>query len=596
MSSSSIPSGDSATIAVTSNGSAIPDEVQVHSVQVRQDINRVASATLEILDGNAADEGFSVSASDTFVPGASIAISLGYDGNNTQVFSGIVTKQSLEVNPNTGPLLHIECRDEAIKMTVGRKNTAYQNKTDSDLMSSIIQAAGLSADVTSTSAQLPEIVQYYVSDWDFVLSRAEVNSFVVSTVDGKVNVFSPTADTSSALTVTYGDDLFHANLEMNAVTQLSSVKSTAWDPKNQAVTSQSASNSLSGPGNISSSTLAKVVGLSDFELQSTANLSSDNLTQWSKGQMLKSELSKITGDIRFYGSSSVSIGKYLTIAGMGARFNGDHFISSIEHDYSEGTWFTTADVGLSANWFVQENHVMAPSAAGLLPGIEGLYNATVKQIDQDPDNAYRILVDLPLFNDQSNGVWARLTNFYSSSGFGAFFLPEIGDEVIVGFLNQDPRFPVILGSMYSENRKPYSELTPDSDNSKKAIVTQSELRIVFDDKDKILTITTPGNNVMVFSDQDKQISITDENSNSITMSSSGIDIKSPKTINIEATEQVNIKGNTGVNVQASSGDVSVKGMNISESADVAYSAKGSASAQVEASGTLTLKGAMVMIN
>lgn len=150
--------------------------------------------------------------------------------------------------------------------------------------------------------------------------------------------------------------------------------------------------------------------------------------------------------------------------------------------------------------------------------------------------------------------------------------------------------------MYSENRKPYSELTPDSDNSKKAIVTQSELRIVFDDKDKILTITTPGNNVMVFSDQDKQISITDENSNSITMSSSGIDIKSPKTINIEATEQVNIKGNTGVNVQASSGDVSVKGMNISESADVAYSAKGSASAQVEASGTLTLKGAMVMIN
>lgn len=596
MSTSSIPSSSVATAEITSNGSAIPDDVQVHSICVQQDINRVASATLEILDGNAAEESFTVSASDTFVPGAAIEINLGYDGNNSSVFSGIVTKQSLQVNPGVGPLLLVECRDKAIKMTVGRKNTAYQNKTDSDLLSSLISNAGLSADVSSTSAELPEIVQYYSSDWDFMLSRAEVNGMVVSTISGKVSVFSPTADTSSVLTVTYGENLYHVNLDLNAVTQIKEVKSSAWDPKNQELISATASNDVSGPGNLSSSKLADVVGLSDFELQTTAQVSNDNLTQWAKGQMLKSELSKIRGDIRFQGDAAITVGKYLTIEGMGARFDGDHFVSGIEHDFSEGNWFTTAEVGLSPNWFVQEHEVMAPSAAGLLPGIDGLFNATVKQIDQDPDNAYRILVTLPLFNDQSDGVWARLTNFYSSSGCGAFFLPEIGDEVIVGFLNQDPRFPVILGSMYSENRKPFSELTPDSENSKKAIVTKSELRVVFDDKDKILTITTPNSNVMVFSDQDEKITITDQNDNNITMSSSGIDVKSPKTINIQADEQVNIKGETGVNIQAASGDVTIKGMNVSAEADIGFSAKGSATAEVQASGELTIKGAMVMIN
>ena len=135
-------------------------------------------------------------------------------------------------------------------------------------------------------------------------------------------------------------------------------------------------------------------------------------------------------------------------------------------------------------------------------------------------------------------MWTRLANFYSSSGFGAFFLPEVGDEVIVGFLNEDPCYPVILGSLYSTNRKPYSLLDPNADNSHKAIVTKSEMRMVFNDKDKVLTITTPAGNIIELDNKNKQSKIQDENSNSMVMSSTGIAIKSPKTINIEAEQKV----------------------------------------------------------
>lgn len=588
--------GGVVTAEVQSNGSDIPDTYQVHSIKVHQSVNRISSATLEVLDGNPSDENFKVSAASTFVPGAEISISLGYDGTNTKVFVGIVTKQTIRVNPGVGPMLLIECRDKAIQMAIGRKSSAYQKKKDSDVISSLISSySGLSSDVTSTSVELPELVQYYTSDWDFMLSRAEVNSLVVSTINNKVSVFSPTASTSSVLTVTYGDNLYHFNAELNAVSQLSKVTASAWDPKSQALISESASNNLAGPGNLSSSKLAEVAGPDDFSLQTTAAVSNDNLTQWSKGQMLKSELSKIMGDVRFQGNAKVTVGSYITLDGLGDRFDGDHFVSSVEHDYSDGNWFTTTEIGLSPFWFVQEHEVEAPSAAGLLPGVEGLFNATVKQIDQDPDNAYRILIELPLFNDNGEGVWARLANFYSSSGFGAFFLPEIGDEVVVGFLNQDPRFPMILGSLYSENRKPYSELTPNAENSKKAIVTKSELRIVFDDENKILTLTTPAGNTVVLDDQNQQIEIKDQNSNSITMSSSGIDMKSPSNINIEADQNVTIKGGMGVTVQATQ-DVSIKGMNVKANADVQFSAQGSATAEVQGGAELTLKGAMVMIN
>lgn len=577
-------------------GSAIDDTIQVHAIHVEQSINRISTAMITILDGSPSKEKFPVSASDTFVPGNAVTIEAGYNNTNSVLFTGIITKQSVRVHNSTGPMLLIECKDEAIKMTVGRKSSAYSKKKDSDVISTLIGNSSLSSDVTATTVVIPELVQYYTTDWDFMLARAEVNSMIVSTLNGKVSVFDPTSDTSSVTTLTYGDNLYDINADLNSVSQLAQVKASAWDYQNQKLITAEASNSLAGPGNISSKTLSDVVGLSTFELQTTAAETTDELTSWAKAQMLKSELSKITGDLRMQGCTTITPGKYVTIDGVGARFDGDHFVSAARHDIIDGNWFTELNIGLDSNWFIQEHEVEAPPAAGLLPGIQGLFTGVVQKIDSDPDSEYRIQVEVALFNDNGEGLWARLSNFYSTSGQGVFFLPEVGDEVILGFLNEDPRYPVILGSLYSQKNKPYSDFTPNEKNSIKGIVSKSELRVMFDDENKVLTLITPNKNTIELSDKDKQISIKDENSNSIVMSSSGIEIKSPKDITISATQAVSVKGSTGVSVEASGGDVSVKGINVKEEASAQYSAKGGATAQVEGSATLTLKGGMVMIN
>ncbi len=588
--------GSVVTCSVLINGSPIPDTYQVHLIKVEQTINRISTATITLLDGSPSTENFAISASATFVPGNEVTIKAGYNSNNQIIFSGIVTKQSLKVENATGPLLEIECKDKAIKMTVGRKSSASSKTKDSDLISTLINAAGLESSVSATSTELPELVQYYVTDWDFMLARAEINSMVVSTLNGKVSVFNPTENTTSVLTLSYGGNLYSFSAELNSITQLAQVKASAWDYQTQALITAQASNNLAGPGNLSSKKLAEVIGLADYELQTTVAESNDALTTWAKAQMLKSELAKIVGDARFQGSSLVMPGNYVTLAGLGTRFDGDHFVSSVEHDISEGNWITEIKIGLSAIWFVQENEVQAPATAGLLPGISGLFNGTVKKIDADPDSEYRILVEVPLFNDKGAGLWARLSNFYSTNGQGVFFLPEVGDEVILGFLNQDPRYPIILGSVYSQKNKPWSTFQPNQKNSMKGIVSKSELRILFDDENKILTVVTPSKNTLVLDDKAQQIEIKDQNSNSIVMSSSGITIKSPKNISIEADQNVTIKGNTGVNIQSSGGDVSTKGININEAADMQFTAKGNTTAAVQGGVELTLKAAMVMIN
>ncbi|NQE46909.1 type IV secretion protein Rhs [Herbaspirillum rubrisubalbicans] len=588
--------GSVITYQVKANGAVIPDTCQILSIRVKQGINRISGATLVILDGDPAQEDFTVSASSTFVPGNTVSIAVGYDATNVIVFEGIVIKQALRVENEHGPVLEVECKDKAIQMTIGRKSCAWSKSKDSDAISALISQAGLSASVSATTTNIPELVQYYVSDWDFMLSRAEVNSMVVSTINNKVSVFDPTAQTSPVMTASYGSNLLAFHAELNALTQLAKVTATAWDYQTQKLINAEAGNNLAGPGNLSSKTLAGVAKLDNFTLQTSAAQSNDELTSWAKAQMLKSELSKITGTVRLQGTSLLLPGAYLTLKGLGARFDGDHFVSGVQHELVDGNWVTEASIGLSARWFHQDFQVEAPAAAGNLPGIQGLYNATVKQIDNDPDNEYRILVELALFNDKGTGLWARLSNFYSTSGQGVFFLPEVNDEVIVGFLNQDPRYPIILGSLYSQKNKPYQALTPNAKNSMKAIVSKSELRILFDDENKVLSLITPSNNTIVLDDKNKQISIQDEHANSIVMSASGIAIKSPKTISLEADQAVSIKGNTGVTVSSSGGDVATKGVNITETANMQYTAKGNMEAAVQGGVQLTLKAAMVMIN
>lgn len=585
------------TTTVKVEGTAIPGSYQIHMIEIDQTVNRISTATISVVDGSPVLESFAISASSTFVPGNKISIEAGYDNTNTVIFSGIITKQTIHTRLGGGPMLDIECKDPAVKMTVGRKSTAWSKTKDSDAISSLISNAGLTSKVSATTVQLPELVQYYVSDWDFMLARAEINSMLVSTINGTVNVFNPTADTSPALSVSFGDaNVLGFSAELNAVTQLGKVNASSWDYQNQALIQAQADNSLAGPGNISSKTLSQVLGLDSFELQTATAENKDSLTVWAKAQMLKSQLSKIMGKVRLQGTSDLTPGKYLGLAGLGARFNGNHFVSSVQHELSDGNWVTEVKIGMSPVWFVQEHDVQAPEAAGLLPGIGGVYNATVKKIDSDPDSEYRILVEVALFNDKGQGLWARLANFYSTNGQGVFFLPEVGDEVVLGFLNQDPRYPVILGSLYSQKNKPFSVFTPNEKNTMKGIVSKKELRILFNDEDTVLTLLTPKNNTIVLDDKQGQIEIKDQNSNSIIMSSSGIAIKSDKTISIEAAQNVSIKGTTGIASESSGGDVTTKGLNIQETAQMQYQAKGSMAATVDGGLSLTLKAAMVMIN
>jgi phage protein D len=94
---------------------------------------------------------------------------------------------------------------------------------------------------------------------------------------------------------------------MDARCQFDSVKAAAWDPQNQEVIeAESASTTLNKQGNLTSEELAKIIGLTDYRLQTTVALNSGGLKAWADAQQVKSALARIRGWIKIQNCITIS--------------------------------------------------------------------------------------------------------------------------------------------------------------------------------------------------------------------------------------------------------------------------------------------------
>lgn len=581
-------------VRILANGSELPQTVSLVSLTVRRAVNAIPSARLVIADGDMATGEFSVADSALLVPGTKIAVHLGYADSDALVYRGVVVRFGLKITGNNVSHLEIDCRDQAEKMALGRRDATHLDTTDSAMIEALVAAHGLAAKVDATTVTHRALVQHHCSDWDFMRSRAEANGRLVIVTDGEVSVKAPQTSAAPLLKVAYGESLMEFDADIDARTQWTAVDTVAWDPSTQAVTAaRAAPQDLGLQGNLQAAALAQVAGPDRLRLQTSARQDVAALTEWAKAQQTKAALARVRGRMRFQGSALAQVGGLIELEGVGARFNGKVFVGKLTHEVSDGNWTTEVEFGLSPQWPAEQADVIAPEAAGLLPGVRGLQIGVVTKLDADPAAEHRIQVRLPLMGDDAQPVWARLAALQASNGFGTFFVPEVGDEVLLGFLNGDPGHPVVLGSVHSSSHPPPYTLT--DENNTTAIVTRGRSKIEINDRDKVITINTPGANRLVFDDMNQSIQVSDQNGNTIRLGTDGIRLDSPKDIVIQAKGSLTIDA-VGPLSMTSKADASTQALNVRCEAQVGFTAKGSASAELSAAGQTTIQGAMVMIN
>lgn len=578
------------TCSVYCNGSKLKDEYALVSATVRLELNRIGKATLKFNAGNMDKQTFEESDADLFKPGNSIRLDAGDTDEENTLFDGLIIGLRIATGKDFRSYMVVECRDNAYPATQGRKNRIFEKKTDSDIIKETLSAYS-SVEVDSTSFQHPTLVQYYCSDWDFALSRADANGLFVFTDGKNIQVKKPQVNGSPVHTVTYGVDLTAFDLELSANNQFTQYEAVSWNPATQKAVKVSASSpSLNRQGDLQPKNMATSDGLL---LQTDAPTDEKALKQWVDSMALKAGLARYQGSCGFYGTAKVIPGCIIELKGLGKRFNGNLYVGSVTHTIKDNEWTTEAGAGVSPLNITDEADVVSPSASGFLPGMQGLHTAVVKKLDGDPLKAYRIQVELPWLNGQNKLLWARLSTMYATSAAGSFFLPEPGDEVVIGFMNEDPTHPIILGGVYGVKHRPPYEF--EAKNDTKAIVTREKMRVEFNEEKKVITVSTPGKNMVEISDDGKYIKLTDQHKNEIVMDNNGISLSSAKDISLKAKGDIKMDANMKISGTAKS-DISLDALNVKVQAKVGASVKGNATAELSASGQTVIKGAMVMIN
>ena len=198
------------------------------------------------------------------------------------------------------------------------------------------------------------------------------------------------------------------------------------------------------------------------------------------------------------------------------------------------------------------------------PGIvRGVSVAVVAQ-NKDPEGLGRVKVRFPWRENPDESHWARIAVPMAGSGRGTWFLPEVGDEVLVAFDAERVEHPYVIGCLWNGQDLP-PERNSDGRNDLRMIHSRSGHRIVFDDGAQgSIEIHLNDDARTVRLDPDG-IQVTDDSGNRITIGS--------------RTGAISIKSTTSISLESARIDI-----------------KADASMTLRATGTLTIQGALVMIN
>jgi uncharacterized protein involved in type VI secretion and phage assembly len=184
--------------------------------------------------------------------------------------------------------------------------------------------------------------------------------------------------------------------------------------------------------------------------------------------------------------------------------------------------------------------------------------------NQDPDKMHRVKVKFPWLADGQESWWARIASPMAGKGRGAYFLPEVDDEVLVAFEHGDVRFPCVVGSLWNGKDNPPTT-NDDGQNNIREIKSRSGHILRLDDKngsEKIEVIDKTGGNSLTISSSDNSITI--KCTGRMKLQANGIEIKSDSDIQIQAQSTMDVKASATMDIQADA--------------------------------TMTIKGAMVNIN
>lgn len=529
-----IPEYNVLQIEVHIDGSLTELHTYLKKVEIHYELNKIPAAKLRFIEANPdVGEGEQL-LEGTLEINKPIEIKINTNEGVKTLFKGVIYRLQKNADPNAGFEVKLECKDIASNLT--SKLDQVANEDFETKMDRFLQEVNITK---NNAVQLKSFGKEIVTKnpettpWDYIVGYMDSLGFMTNIREGEYNIYDSTEPTE---TITYtaknGTNVFEFEGKEEEI--VGNVELRYWQPKDQKVIA------------ITSPTEATNTAGSEIVEMGTTPYTKETVQQMAKARAAKHSLSSIKGKLKTYGNASAKCGEYLQTEKLNPSIDGKPLLISAEHHTIEnGSWHTEYNFGLeSSNSFVQNISASTSNNTeriGQTNTVQGLQIGIVTEIINDPENEFRIKVRIPSTSTENDeGVWARLASIQAGNEQGGFFIPNVEDEVILGCFNNNPDTPVILGKLYSSTNPPPLPIT--EDNFVQGFVSKENTKILINDEDKSVEISTNNGNKLLVSDDEQGFLLEDENGNKLMMNQDGITLESSKDITLKAKGNINIEG------------------------------------------------------
>ncbi|MFK0238348.1 phage baseplate assembly protein V [Streptomyces vinaceus] len=378
--------------------------------------------------------------------------------------------------------------DRAHRLQRTRRTRTFINMKDTDVARQIALEARLEIgqldESRTTHAHLSQMAQ---SDWDFLQSRARDIGFEAGVSEGRFYFRKASSagsgsgllgglprNTGRTAELRFGANLLSFNPRITSANLAPAVEVRSWNPESGSVTVGHAAArsgtarldedpaSVTAPyfpgGALASEALARVpVGGRAPEPDRRAHVvvnrpagsgagataAADEMAD-GLAENISSAFAEAIGIVQ--GDPAVRAGQGVEVDGVPPMFAGTWLVTSARHVFCEDEGGYLTHFCVSGR---QDRSLLGLATGGDRRGHRGLRGpvcAIVTNIS-DPSSHGRVKVSLPWLSPDYESDWARVMQFGAGKHSGAMFLPEVGDEVLVVFEQDDPDRPLVLGGL-----------------------------------------------------------------------------------------------------------------------------------------------------
>jgi phage protein D len=490
-------------------------------------------------------------------PGKTIEIAAKFGQGEQTIFDGEI----IEIEPEFAadiPRLLVRAFDRLHRLARGRHVRTFQNVTDGDLVQKIAGEVGLSAKVGPTPEVHQFVFQTNQTNLTFLQTRAAALGYLLYVRGTTLHCEAPNPGGSPA-EVQWSQTLSEFRPHMTTIRQLTGVTARGWDPmKKREIVGQAQRDSVSPK--IGEARNGGAMAQQAFRLNATTLVADRPIrTQTMADTLAQATADRLGGGFVEAegvcgGNPKINAGAALTISAVGHRFSGTYFVTGATHLYSAEQGYTThfnvSALQPSTFLSLMPQEETNPVPPGLVIGI-------VTDND-DPEGLGRVKVKYPWFSPEHASDWARVLAVGGGPNRGVQFMPEINDEVLIGFELGDMHHPYVLGGLWNGLDKPPLKTDKAVSGGKvwqRAIYSRTGhfVALVEDgiesDKDYILIETARGRAIRM-TDTFKKIEITTERHTvTIDDQNSHVTVDSQGDITIRALGKISIQGLAGVDIQ-----------------------------------------------